>query len=195
MTDLGPLNFTLKPLADGGFDISRGGTAYAGLTDNADSQTRLYTIDLASGAATAIGPIGSGLQQIMGLAILNPKPADAPGPSFNTPPASDNLKPSGLLVFKPGTRISAFRRSGLSGSFSCSEACRSAAKLVVKGKSLATGSATLPEAGVGTLKLRATKAGKKFEPGRRPAKATLTATLKDGEGNTSTLSRKVALVR
>jgi hypothetical protein len=116
-----------------------------------------------------------------------------PPPAINSTPPSDNLKPTGLLAFKPGTRISAFRRAGISGGFSCSEACTVTAQLVLKGKKLATGKAQLSEAGVGTLKLRATKAGRGLVPGRRPAKATLTAKFTDSGGASSTLSRKVAL--
>jgi hypothetical protein len=194
VTDLGPLGFVVKPLADGGFDINRAGTAYAGLTSNADGLTRLYTIDLASGTATAAGLIGSGLQQFRSLAVLDPRVANVPPPSLtSTASSGDNLKPTGLLAFKPGARASALRRSGISGGFSCSEACTVSAKLVLKGKRLATGTAKLAEAGVGTLKLLATKAGKGYEPGRQPAKATLTATFTDLGGAKSSLSRKVAL--
>jgi hypothetical protein len=192
LTTIGPLGFTLNAVNDGGFDISRTGTAYAGLTSAADNLTRLYTIDLTSGTATAVGLIGSGAQ-VKGLAILNPKPVGVPAPSLSTTSASDNLKPIGLLAFKPGAKASAFRRSGISGGFSCSEACAVTAKLVLKGKKLATGSAKLTEAGVGTLKLGATNAGRDYVPGRRPAKATLTATFTDLGGNSSALSRKVAL--
>ena len=191
ITDLGPLGFTLNAVSDGGFDISRAGTAYAGLIAAADNLARLYTIDLTSGAAAAVGLIGSGAP-VKGLAILNPKPVGVPAPSLDSTPPS-NLNPAGLLAFKPSAKASALRRSGISGSFSCSEACTVIAKLVLKGKKLATGSAKLAEAGVGTLKLRATKAGKDYVPGRRPAKATLTATFTDLGGSSSALSRKVAL--
>jgi Domain of unknown function (DUF4394) len=193
LASIGPLGFTLSAVADGGFDIDRAGTAYAGLTSSAGNVTSLYTIDLASGGATPVGLIGSGLQQIRGLAILNPKPTDVPPPSLSSTPPSDTRKPIGLLAFKPGVRISAFRRSGISGRFSCSEACTVTAKLVLNGKKLATGSAKLGEAGVGTLKLRITKAGRDFAPAKNPAKATLIATFKDRQGSSSTLRRKVAL--
>jgi Domain of unknown function (DUF4394) len=190
---IGPLGFIVNAFNDGGFDIDRAGTAYAGLTTSVGNVTNLYTINLASGQATIIGPIGSGVQQVRGLAILNPKPADVPPPAISSSPPSDNLNPTGLLAFKPGARISALRRSGISGGFSCSEACTVTAQLVHKGKKLATGSAKLDEAGVGTLKLRATKAGRSYVPGLRPAKATLSATFRDLGGNSSALSRKVAL--
>lgn len=189
---IGPLGFTLNAVNDGGFDISRAGTAYAGLTSAADNLTRLYTIDLTSGTGTAIGLIGSGAP-VRGLAILNPKPTDVPPPSISSALPSDNLKPAGLLAFKPSAKASALRRSRISGGFSCSEACTVTAKLVLNGKKLATGSAKLDEAGVGTLKLRATKAGKSYVPGKRPAKATLTVTFTDLGGSSSALSRKVAL--
>ncbi|GAA1808133.1 hypothetical protein GCM10009795_061690 [Nocardioides hankookensis] len=69
------LDFT----AQGGFDIATGvdtlvsgtpvasGVGYAALT--VAGATRLYSIDLVSGAATAIGPIGNGLLPIQGLAL------------------------------------------------------------------------------------------------------------------------------
>ena len=193
LASIGPLGFTLNAIADGGFDIDRAGTAYAGLTSSVGNVTSLYTIDLGTGTATAVGPIGSGAQAVKGLAILNPRPTDVPPLSLGSTPSSDNLKPTGLLSFKPSTKASSFQRSGISGRFSCSEACKVTAKLVLDGKKLATGSAKLDEAGVGTLKLRATKAGREFVPGKRPAKATLIATFKDNEGGSSTLRRKVAL--
>ena len=71
VTDLGALGFTLNAANDGGFDISVSGVAYAALTDAADNLTRLYTINLATGAATAVGLIGNGLTQVFSLAILD----------------------------------------------------------------------------------------------------------------------------
>jgi hypothetical protein len=80
ITDVGPLGFTLGGAADGGFDIAFDptdpaanggvGVALAALTDAADSLTRLYSIDLVTGAATAIGLIGAGSQEVFGLAIV-----------------------------------------------------------------------------------------------------------------------------
>ena len=43
---------------DAGFDISDGGSSYASLTVGGATQSQLYTINLLSGAATAIGTIG-----------------------------------------------------------------------------------------------------------------------------------------
>jgi hypothetical protein len=73
VTDIGPLGFTLNGANDGGFDISSAGTAYAALTSATDGFTRLYTINLATGAAsfTLPGLIGGGTFEIRDLAILD----------------------------------------------------------------------------------------------------------------------------
>lgn len=73
ITSLGPLGFALNATNDGGFDIaSDTGTAYAALTSGADNLTRLYTIDLATGAATAVGLIGNGATGVRSLAAALP---------------------------------------------------------------------------------------------------------------------------
>jgi len=67
---IGPLGFTLNQTRDGGFDISPAGVAFAALADDADDLNRLYTIDTETGAATAIGLIGDGSGEIVGLTAL-----------------------------------------------------------------------------------------------------------------------------
>jgi hypothetical protein len=67
VTDIGSLGVTLSATADGGFDIENAtGIAYAALTAN-DNVTRLYTVNLATGAATVLGVIGNGTMEIFGL--------------------------------------------------------------------------------------------------------------------------------
>lgn len=81
---IGPLGPTLNAVNDAGFDIASDGTAYAALTDDADDLTRLYTIDLATGAATAVGLIGNGTTEVRSLAVVPPQPtgpAGAAGPA------------------------------------------------------------------------------------------------------------------
>ncbi|MBN8249545.1 MAG: DUF4394 domain-containing protein, partial [Verrucomicrobia bacterium] len=56
-----------------GFDISRGGIAYAALTDAQTQLSGLYTINLGTGAATWVGQIGGG-SAILGLTAI-PEPA------------------------------------------------------------------------------------------------------------------------
>jgi uncharacterized protein DUF4394 len=79
VTDVGALGLTLSAGADAGLDISgTTGTAFAAMTSSADGLTRLYTINLATGAATAVGLIGSGTAEISGLTVV---PPPAPGPA------------------------------------------------------------------------------------------------------------------
>lgn len=57
---VGPLGVNVTSL--GGFDISgTSGTAFAAFTPASSAQSALYTINLATGAATNLGPIGGGL--------------------------------------------------------------------------------------------------------------------------------------
>lgn len=60
LNTVGPLGVTLAPFSDVGFDITPAGVAYAVMTDNADLLTKLYTINLATGAATLVGRLGAG---------------------------------------------------------------------------------------------------------------------------------------
>jgi hypothetical protein len=72
-----------------GFDIQADGNrAFAALTTAGGSASELYSIDLNGGAATRVGPIGSGLQ-VRGLAAMpsmmapsvQPSPAAQPAPA------------------------------------------------------------------------------------------------------------------
>jgi hypothetical protein len=76
VTAIGPLGVAVDNTSDAGFDIAPGGTAYAALRTAAVPS--LYTVDLGSGAATAIGPLPFELRS---LTILPPAPApgDADG--------------------------------------------------------------------------------------------------------------------
>lgn len=67
LTTIGPLG--VDPASFGGFDIQQGtGTAYASLFVN--GQSILYRINLVTGAATPIGPIGNGFNEIDGLSVI-----------------------------------------------------------------------------------------------------------------------------
>jgi len=78
ITDVGALGFTIGGAADAGFDITPAGIAFAALTNAADNLTRLYTINLATGAANAISLIGGGASEVRSLAILPPPPPAPP---------------------------------------------------------------------------------------------------------------------
>lgn len=70
ITNIGPLGVDTNAVV--GFDITNpGGTAYAALSVGGNSQ--LYTINLTTGAATLVGPLG-GTSAISGLTAVNPAP-------------------------------------------------------------------------------------------------------------------------
>ena len=81
--DVGALGVAIDAATDGGFDISSAtATAYAALTSG--GTTRLYTVNLGTGAATLVGTIGTGTTEVYGLAVL---PAPPPGPAGPAGPA------------------------------------------------------------------------------------------------------------
>ncbi len=186
------LGLTLAPLSDAGFDVSPSGAAFATLRDNASGLTGLYTINLAAGAsnvATLIGPIGAGATAVRSLAILTPQPTPAP----------DTAAPIVLLDAKQQDKIKRALKSKLKASFSCSEACSASASLLAGKKQIATATASLATAGVGTLVLAPTKAGSKaLKKAKRSRsgklKTKLEVTFADAAGNTAESSRKISLV-
>jgi hypothetical protein len=73
LTTIGALGVNVVSM--GGFDISPlGGLAYAALLPAGSSQSSLYSIDLATGAATPLGVIGGGLF-ISAMTVSLPEPA------------------------------------------------------------------------------------------------------------------------
>lgn len=68
---VGGLNLALDPFSDGGFDIAPGGVAYAAVSRIAEP-VRLYTINLGTGEATPVGPIGSAPIEIASIAVAVP---------------------------------------------------------------------------------------------------------------------------
>jgi hypothetical protein len=182
VTPIGPLGFAVKPTADGGFDISADGRAFAALTDAADNVTRLYAVSTSTGGASPVGAIGSGAQEAFSLALV-------PG----TEALPDKKAPVGLIDLAPKVKISKLRGSKVKFKFSASEACAASATLVVGKTEVATGSATLSGAGVAQITLTATKAGKKLLAGKKHAGGRLTLALTDTAGNVGTLTQKLAL--
>lgn len=100
LNTIGELGVDVTEVA--GFDIAPDGNmAFAALNMAGGSATDLYSIDLNSGAATRVGPIGGG-QPIRGLAAILPMPAPgamaspAPAPAAAAPAAAaPAAKPAG----------------------------------------------------------------------------------------------------
>jgi hypothetical protein len=183
-TPVGSLGFTLDPASDGGFDVAPGGTAYATLTSDVDDEPRLYTIDLASGAATPVGELPLALHS---LAILPP-----------VAPPVDAVPPAALFDTGGSPRIRTLQGAGLPIAFSCDEACSASAVLAARGIVVAGGLGSIPAGGVGTLTIlpridgvailrRARRAGR--------LEALLTVTFTDGAGNGTTREQLLYLRR
>jgi Domain of unknown function (DUF4394) len=110
-TLVGPLGVALNQANDAGVDIAPDGTAFAALTDDADDLTRLYTFNLATGAATPIGLIGTGSVQVVGLTVVPPLPTGPvglPGPAGPTGPAGP-VGPPGVTPLVARLASSAYR--------------------------------------------------------------------------------------
>jgi hypothetical protein len=178
ITTVGPLGVLVDPGSDAGLDISAAtGTAYAVIRSS--NTATLYTIDLVMGQATFIGAFPA---PVVDLTILPP-------PAL---PPPDTTAPHGLLDAPSTLKLKAARQ-GFTVGFSCDEACSAIAQLVAKEKVLATGSATLAAAGVGSLSLAPTAEGSKALRRRLKRKAELSVTLTDGAGNQSPLTRALVL--
>ena len=74
VTTVGPLGFTTGSAANG-FDIAQDGTAFAIFNNGSTGKTSLYTVNLATGAATAVDILGNGAEFVRGFAVA---PDDAP---------------------------------------------------------------------------------------------------------------------
>jgi hypothetical protein len=194
VSSIGPLGVTLDAGSDAGLDIS-GETGVAYATMRAGSVTRLYTVDLATGAATAVGL----LPEVLDIAILSPTPAPPPSPPAPGPTA-DTTKPAVLLALADRYRLRRALGRGVAFAFSCNETCTASARVASARKTVATGRTTLRAAGVGTLRLKPTRAGVKLlRKARRRhvarVRLALTVTVRDGAGNDRVLKRRILLVR
>ena len=70
-TTVGPLGVGIDPNGSVGFDIAANGAAYGiwDSTGGAPVTTRLFTVNLATGAATDVGLVGDGSGSFLGLAV------------------------------------------------------------------------------------------------------------------------------
>jgi hypothetical protein len=183
---IGPLGVTVAAGSDAGLDVSPT-TSAAFATIRTVGGTALYTIDLSTGAATVVGAFPAAVRD---LTILRPPPPATPVP----PP--DNAAPHVLIDVVSSAKMKTLRRGRFKLRFSCDEACKATAKLIRRRTTLASGSASLSAAGVGSVKLSLTKKGAKALRDRhRPLRARLALTFADPAGNRATRSRRLRLVR
>ena len=189
-----PLGVSLLPATRVGFDISPGGTAYATL--NPDGVLGLYTIDLASGAATLVGKLPEFLN---GLAIV---PAEAPKVIPSPTPATtpDRIAPSvSLRGVRSAMSLKTFLK-GIEIRVTASEPAGLEAELLAaaKGVKLASFNLILASAslsiapGQRTLKLKP-KARLVGKP-TRSFRVSLRVTATDAASNSAT-ARKTIVVK
>jgi Domain of unknown function (DUF4394) len=217
LTTVGALGITLTASSDGGLDISPNtGTAFATLHRTGSTVPRLYTIDLATGAATEVGafPI-----DVTDLTILPNPPApsgggtttdgssggEATAPPTVLPPIVDGV-PLASLTLPKRARIATALKGKLKVGFTCDRACTAVAKLIAgKGNAaatttLATGRSSLAAAGTGSIKLEPTRTGKKAlrraRKRRKNVSTTVTLAVTDSAGaQASPVSRRLSVKR
>jgi Domain of unknown function (DUF4394) len=203
VTDLAPLGFTLNAANDGGFDISPTGELFAALTNAADNLTRLYSFT-AAGEAVSVGLIGNGLTEVRSLTIL-PVPPAAPPVIQPTP---DRTSPVVLVALsRASARLGRLSRRGFAYDVSCSEACTATGSISAdvparksRRTTLASGTVKLAGAGKARVTVKASTAGRRAirrlrRGKRRRVKATLTTVATDSAGNSTTIRKRLTLIR
>jgi hypothetical protein len=91
-----------------------------------------------------------------------PTPAPTPSPTAAPPPTAlprDTTAPTLLVTASPPTRAR-LRSRGLKLTYSCSEACRVTSKLLIGSRTGGTATSSLTKAGLGTLTVKLSKAGR-----------------------------------
>jgi hypothetical protein len=106
LTTIGPLGLNARELA--GFDIASGtNAAYAALTPQGEAVTQFYSVNLATGAVTHIGPIGA----MVGNPLICDIAIQVDAPALYGVTASNNLVTFSAIA--PGVILSSRFLSGL----------------------------------------------------------------------------------
>lgn len=203
VADIGPLGVTMSPIADAGFDIAANGVAYAALTNAGDNSTRLYTINLATGAATTVGPVIGGGAPVDSLTIIGAAPVVAPPPPAppggNVPGAGDTTGPKVVVKHRTIARLTAAGVRSVRMTYTCDEGCRVGANLRV-GKAVVGSAKTSGRSTAGKLSLKTTAFQRSAIARLRRSNvsrrsATLAMTFTDAAGNITRVNRKLTLRR
>ena len=186
------LGLVLANTSRAGFDIDPVGTAFATL--NPDGAQGLYTVDLATGAATLVGKLP---EELTGLAIVPPPPVAPPTPPSVTP---DRIAPRvSLAGVKSSVSLAAFLK-GIQIQVAASEPAGLAAELRAAARSaklsaafnlvLAEASASIAP-GQRTLKLKPSR--KLVGKPARKFKVSLRVTATDAAGNAATATKTITV--
>jgi Domain of unknown function (DUF4394) len=203
---IGPLGVTLDAGQDGGLDISATGTssptelgtAYAVL--RVGGVSRLFTINLASGAATALG----GLPGVVTDVAILPTPASAPAPTPTTtptaPPAADVTAPTATVSATRAISLAALLKTGLKVRLTPTEPARLELSLlgtVTRAKLRAALNLTLASrtlglaAGARTVRLKPSR--KLIGSPRKAFKIRVRVVASDAAGNRRTIEKAVTV--
>jgi hypothetical protein len=203
VADVGPLGVTLSPVADAGFDVAADGVAYAALTNAGDNVTRLYTINLATGAATNVGLVIGGGSPVDSLTIIGATPGAPPPPGTPPPPpppaVGDTTGPKVVVKHRTIARLTVAGIGSVRMTFTCDEGCRVGANLRV-GKTVVGSAKTSGRSTSGRLSLHASAFQRKAITRLRRSRvsrrgATLVMTFTDAAGNITRVARKLTLRR
>jgi hypothetical protein len=185
-----PLGVGLPSNARVGFDIAPSGTAFATL--DPDGTQGLYTIDLATGAATLVGKLP---EILTGLAVV--PTTEAPRPTPVVPP--DRTPPTVSLAGVRSSMPLASFLKGISIQVTANEAAGLEAELLAAAKSAKLASFNLILAST-SLSLATGQRTLNLKPNRRligkPAKkfkVSLRVTATDAAGNAATASKTITV--
>ena len=175
---VGPLGVTIDAGTDAGFDVSPTGVAFASLS--VGGATRLFTINLTTGAATFVGTLPVSFQA---LTILSP---------LQSP---DRTRPAVLIAPAASVKLGNVRKAGLSVPFSCNEACSATATIIGKRKRLGRATVAIAAVGVGRIRVLLSASGKKALRTTRRLAVQVVVVATDATGNKRTVRARVLLLR
>ena len=157
-----------------GFDISAvDGVAYAALQVSPSVSSRLYRINLTTGAASSVGRIG-GSTAIRALAAAGTATADTTRPNLG-------------IAAKKSSRVRTLLRTGVTLRATCSESCRFTARILLGRRQIGGGkTVTTDLAGATSFRVGFTTAAKKRYARSNRLTLTLVVTARDASGNTVT---------
>jgi hypothetical protein len=172
----------------GGFSVAPGGTAYAALRRAGQANPELFTVNLATGAATAVGAIASrpantptAAHPVVSIAALGPVADDRTAPNV-VQDLSSTLLESTLLD------------RGLPIKVACDEACTISVEAHIDDTTTSLGTATgqvVGGAGSADVSIPLDARGKALVQRRGTLRISVQTTVKDSAGNTRTTGRVI----
>lgn len=170
----------------GGFSVAPGGAAYAALRRAGQTNPELFTVNLTTGAATAVGAIAtrpvntqSGAHPVVSIAALGPISDDRSAPNV-VEDLSSTLLESTLLD------------KGLPIKVACDEACTISVEAHIDDTTTSLGTATgqvVGGPGSADVSIPLDASGKALVNRRGTLRISVQTTVKDSAGNTRTTGR------